>query len=191
MVFSVPSGNFGNITAGLYAAEMGIPIHKFIAATNANRVFPDYIDTGDFIAKSSVPTLSNAMDVGNPSNFYRILDLYGSTWNNVKEHIASYTISDKETLDCMARVFGETGYTLDPHAAVGFLALERWQSTHPGTYGLVLETAHPAKFLDVMAQSGIVNVVIPERLAILEHREKKAKLVSNHYNDLRDHLLTM
>jgi threonine synthase len=189
VVFCVPSGNFGNLTAGLYASEMGIPIKHFIAASNANNVFTAYIDTGVYSPKPSVSTLSNAMDVGNPSNFYRILDLYGSTWNNVKDVISAVSISDEDTLQAMKSVFGATGYTLDPHTAVAYLGCKAWQNANADSYGIILETAHPAKFLDVMAMSGVQEVAIPERLAALQDREKKSIRVSAQYQDLKDYLL--
>jgi threonine synthase len=188
IVFCVPSGNFGNLTAGLYAREMGVPIKHFIAATNANSVFPEYINSGVYSPKPSVATLSNAMDVGNPSNFYRILDLYGSTWNIVKDHVSSVSVSDSDTLVAMKSVFDRYGYTLDPHTAVAYLACKAWQNKYGNSYGVLLETAHPAKFLDVMVMSGISNVPIPARLAALQDREKLAIPIANEYHALRDYL---
>ncbi len=190
MIISVPSGNFGNITAGLYAQAMGIPIRHFIASTNANRVFPDYIKTGTYLPAASVSTLSNAMDVGNPSNFYRILDLYGSTWNTIQKHISSYTINDEDTLATMQSVYRAYGYQLDPHAAVGYLGAEQWRKEHNSDACIVVaETAHPAKFLGVMEMAGIKDVTIPERLAVLAHREKQAVPMDTEYHSLREYLL--
>lgn len=190
LVFTVPSGNFGNLTAGLYAREMGFPIHHFIAATNANDVFPAYINTGDYTPKPSVATLSNAMDVGNPSNFYRILDLYGSTWNNVKECVSSVMVDDETTLETMDRVYQETGYTLDPHAAVGYKVAEDWNKSQSDIYNIVLETAHPAKFLSVMEMAGIKNLPIPDRLSILMERQKQATFVQAEYSALKEYLMS-
>jgi threonine synthase len=189
VVFAVPSGNFGNLTAGLYAREMGVPIHHFIAATNANAVFPDYINTGHYAPQPSVSTLSNAMDVGNPSNFYRILDLYGSTWNTIKSVISSYSIDNDDTLATMQRVYQSTGYSLDPHTAVAYLAAQTWQRNYPITTKICLETAHPSKFLNVMELANIHQTPIPERLAILSQRVKQAVMIQPDYAELKEYLL--
>ncbi len=174
LVFSVPSGNFGNLTAGLFAKRMGLPVSKFIAATNANKVVPEYLESGVFQPRPSVRTLSNAMDVGNPSNFARMLDLYGSTWNTMKQDIVGYTFSDEATKTALREVYRQHHYLLDPHGAVAYLALKSYQQTHPGAKGIVLETAHPAKFLeDVEAILGQA-VEVPERLSVLAHKEKVA-----------------
>jgi threonine synthase len=190
LVFSVPSGNFGNITAGLYAQAMGIPIKHFIASTNANQVFPDYLKTGNYDPKPSISTLSNAMDVGNPSNFYRILDLFGSTWNTIREHVSSYHISDEDTLHTMQEVYQRHQYTLDPHTAVGFFAANKWRNEQQSkALILTAETAHPSKFLDVMAMAGIKNVEVPERLKTLSTREKVSVKIGTNYAELKEYLL--
>lgn len=174
IVFSVPSGNFGNLTAGLFAKKMGLPIAQFIAATNANDVVPEYLSSGTFRARPSVRTLSNAMDVGNPSNFARMLDLYGSTWNNMKKDIVGYAFSDEETKKALREVYQQYQYLLDPHGAVAYLALKKYQQTHPSTKGILLETAHPAKFLEDVESILGHSIEVPERLAALADREKVA-----------------
>lgn len=174
LVFSVPSGNFGNLTAGLFAKRMGLPISKFIAATNANNVVPEYLETGLFQPRPSVRTLSNAMDVGNPSNFARMLDLYGSTWNMMQQDIVGYAFSDEATKAALRDVYKQQQYLLDPHGAVAYLALKAYQASNPSTRGVLLETAHPAKFLedveDILGQS----IQVPERLSALADKEKVA-----------------
>ena len=172
VVYAVPSGNFGNLTAGLLARKMGLPIKHFIAATNKNDVVPEYLERGEYTPRPSVRTLSNAMDVGNPSNFARMLDLYCSTWNMMKQDITGYAFDDESTEKTIRKVYKEDGYLLDPHGAVGYLALEEYRKTHPGTYGLVLETAHPAKFLEDMERILEQPVAVPERLAVMANREK-------------------
>lgn len=190
VVFCVPSGNFGNLTAGLLAAKMGLPVHHFIAATNANDVVPAYIHSGNYQSRPSVRTLSNAMDVGNPSNFARMLDLYlgsdeRSTWNNLKERISGYAFDDTQTAEAMRLVDQKHQYTLDPHGAVGYLALEEYQKAHPNTRGIILETAHPAKFLDDVEEILGHKIEVPERLAELADREKKADKLEAEYGGLR------
>jgi threonine synthase len=175
VVFCVPSGNFGNLTAGLFAKKMGLPVHQFIAATNANDIVPTYLNTGEYQPKPSVPTLSNAMDVGNPSNFARMSDLFGSTWNNFKQDLKGYTFSDAQTEAAMRQVFSEYQYVIDPHGAVGILALREYQAAAKvSTKGVVLETAHPAKFLPDVERILGRKVDVPDRLAELAEREKYA-----------------
>lgn len=190
IVFCIPSGNFGNLTAGLLAAKMGLPVHHFIAATNANDVVPAYIKSGNYQSRPSVRTLSNAMDVGNPSNFARMLDLYlgsdeRSTWNNLKERISGYAFDDAQTAEAMRLVDQKYQYTLDPHGAVGYLALEEYQKNTPNTRGIILETAHPAKFLDDVEDILGHEIEVPERLAELADREKKADRLEAEYGALR------
>lgn len=189
VVFCVPSGNFGNLTAGLLAKRMGLPIHHFIAATNANDVVPAYLEQGTYTPRPSVRTLSNAMDVGNPSNFARMLDLYGSTWNIMKSDISGFSVSDEATAETMRRVYKDTAYILDPHGAVGFLAMETWQKSNPGTIGIVLETAHPAKFLEDVEQILDHPIVVPERLAALKDEQKVATKMEPNYAEFKNWLL--
>lgn len=197
VVFSIPSGNFGNLTAGLFAQRMGLPIHQFIAATNINDVVPEYIETGIFTPRPSVRTISNAMDVGNPSNFSRIKDLFKcpdedancSTWNIIKEKIKGYSYNDDETRVAMKDIF-TSNYTIDPHGAVGYLALKEYQKTNKGTVGIVLETAHPSKFLEEMESTLGVEIDIPERLSKLKDKQKVAHQLDTNYQNFKDFILS-
>lgn len=188
VVFSVPSGNFGNLTAGLFAKKMGLPIHHFIAATNINDVVPKYLKTGEYHPVSSSRTLSNAMDVGNPSNFVRMQDLC-STWNVMNEEISGFAYNDEITKKAMIEVKKKYGYIIEPHGAVGYLALKEWQKKNPDTQGIVLETAHPAKFLDDVEDILGQQINIPERLAILSERTKESILSSTDFKVFKSFLL--
>lgn len=161
-VFSVPSGNFGNITAGLFAARMGLPVKRFVAANNRNRVFVDYLETAQYSPRPSVATLANAMDVGDPSNFARILDLYQGSHPAIADTVSGYSYSDEQIADTIKRVYKETGYLLDPHGACGYQALEA--SLAGNEIGIFLETAHPAKFLETVRNITGEEVEIPVRL---------------------------
>jgi threonine synthase len=189
VVFCVPSGNFGNLTAGLFAKKIGLPVHQFIAATNANDVVPEYLQTGIFTPRPSVPTLSNAMDVGNPSNFARMLDLYCSTWNNLKEEIVGYAFDDDDTKSALKEVFDRHHYVIDPHGAVGYLALKLYHSERPGTKGVILETAHPSKFLTDVEAILDKTIDVPERLAVLADKEKHAVHLGTNFESFKDWLL--
>lgn len=195
VVFCVPSGNFGNLTAGLMAQRMGLPIDHFIAATNVNDVVPAYLKSGKYQPTPSIRTISNAMDVGNPSNFARMIDFYGdgkslkgSTWNNMRSAISGFKFTDEETKEAIKQVFRQYKYILDPHGAVGYLALKSYQRQHPNTLGVVLETAHPAKFKDDMDEILGFSTPIPERLAILAKEKKEAILTPNDYSSFRSWL---
>ncbi len=199
VVFCVPSGNFGNLTAGLLAQKMGLPIHHFIAATNKNDVVPAYLDSGKYLPRASERTLSNAMDVGNPSNFARMVDIYKafeavdspveSAWGDMKDAISGYAYSDSSTESAVLEVNKKYNYTIDPHGAVGYLALNEYQKSNPNTRGIILETAHPSKFLDDMERILGHNIEVPERLAVLKDREKVAHFMENSYADFRSWLL--
>ncbi|MFM2269944.1 MAG: hypothetical protein RL757_3385 [Bacteroidota bacterium] len=192
IVFSIPSGNFGNLTAGLFAKKMGLPIAKLLAATNANDVVPSYLNSGNYVPRPSVRTLSNAMDVGNPSNFARMADMYGgeksSTWNNMKEHIVGYAYDDAKTRQAVQEVDEKFGYTIDPHGAVGYLALREFQQKND-VQGIVLETAHPAKFLPDM--ESILNrpIEVPKRLAELASLKKESIEMGTDYEPFKTWLL--
>lgn len=193
-VFCVPSGNFGNLTAGLMAQRMGLPIHHFIAATNVNDVVPEYLESGLFSPRPSVRTLSNAMDVGNPSNFARMIDMYegkteGSTWNNMRRSISGYAFDDAQTREALAEVHRQYQYIIDPHGAVGYLALKEFQQRRSGTKGVVLETAHPAKFLDEVEHVLNQKVEVPHRLAVLAEREKRAVWMPPEFSAFKKWLL--
>ena len=189
VVFSVPSGNFGNLTAGLFAQQMGLPVCQFIAATNANDVVPQYLNTGKYAPRPSIATLSNAMDVGNPSNFVRILDLYCSTWNIVGDKIKGYAFSDAQTRAAIKAVYEQFNYVMDPHGAVGYLALQAYQKSNPDTAGVVFETAHPSKFIDVVENTLNRKIDIPPTLAALTDKQKDAVLISTTYSDFKKWLL--
>ncbi|MGH9679820.1 MAG: threonine synthase, partial [Candidatus Acidiferrales bacterium] len=172
-VFSVPSGNFGNLTGGLFAKRIGLGTGQFIAATNANDVFPEFLRSGNMIPRASRRTLSNAMDVGNPSNFARIVDLYENDLQAMRRDIWGCSFSDEETLRIMHDVEQRHQYILDPHTAVGVLG---WQSyakqNHAAAQGIVLATAHPAKFAETVARAIGVRPAMPERLAACLDRPK-------------------
>lgn len=191
VIISVPSGNFGNLTAGLFAREMGLPIHKYIAATNANDVFPNYLLTSIYTAKPSVQTLSNAMDVGNPSNFARILDLYNHNHNSIKNIIYSASFSDEQTKSAMKEVYSKYNYIIDPHGAVGYLAFQKYIAENPmdDYSGVILETAHPSKFGDIVEDVIGKKIDIPERLKLCLTKEKRTVKISKNYNDLKNFLL--
>jgi threonine synthase len=172
-VFVVPSGNFGNLTAGLLAQRMGLPVKHFVAATNRNDVVPAYLESGTYQPRPSVATLSNAMDVGAPSNFIRMLELCGRDWGQMCSHLSGFAFSDAETQDAIRHLHATTGYVIDPHGAVGSLAADAWRTAHPNDHTIVLETAHPAKFLDVMTPL-LGSIPVPERLACLENLPKVA-----------------
>ena len=168
VVFSVPSGNFGNVCAGAFAWKMGLPVEMFIAAVNANRVFTDYLKDGIFTPKPSVATLANAMDVGNPSNFVRIEALLGG-WAGVKDAFRSYSFSDEEIEAAEMEMFSQAGYLSEPHAAIGFLGLDSYRKeTGSDAIGVFLGTAHPAKFIPVLPESLRSKVDIPSSLLELE-----------------------
>ena len=188
LVVSIPSGNFGNLTAGLFAKKMGLPIHKFIAATNANDVVPKYLKTGEYQPHPSVPTISNAMDVGNPSNFARMLDLFSSTWNNMKDDIEGFAYGDDVTRSAVKEVYEKYNYVIDPHGAVGYLALKEYQKTND-VVGVVLETAHPTKFLDDMESILGRKITVPKRLAALKNKKKVAILRGVDFESFKDWLL--
>ena len=181
-VFIVPSGNFGNLTAGILAQQMGMPLHHFVAATNKNDIVPSYIKTGEYSPRPSQATISNAMDVGNPSNFPRMNDLYSSSWNTMKENISAYSFSDEETKSAMKYVYDKYNYTLDPHGAVGYLAAVQYkkEAKHSGPL-IFLETAHPSKFIETVQETLNVKIEIPERLAILESKEENYASMSTEY----------
>ena len=188
-VFCTPSGNFGNLTAGIFAKRMGLNVHQFIAATNINDVVPEYLSTGVFSPRPSSRTLSNAMDVGNPSNFARMIDLFGSTWNNIKSEIKGYAFTDEETKAGMREVFNKYNYMIDPHGAVGYLALQEYQKHNSDTMGIVLETAHPSKFLSDVETILNKKVDIPERLAILANKPKDAHSMANSFDTFKGWLI--
>ncbi len=175
IVFSTPSGNFGNLCGGLIAKKMGLPVEKFIAATNANDIVPGYLMSGLFEPKASVATISNAMDVGNPSNFARMLDLYHQDINEIRNDIFGCKFTDDQTKDAIHQVSARYEYTLDPHTAIGYLGLEKYfkELKVQDQVGIILSTAHPSKFVEVVEQATGSKVIIPDRL---RNRLKMKKL---------------
>ncbi|MBX3290598.1 MAG: threonine synthase [Acidobacteria bacterium] len=187
-VFSVPSGNFGNIAAAILAYRSGLPVRSFIAACNANDAFTRFILTGDFEAKPSVPTMSNAMDIGDPSNFVRILELFDGDAEKLRKMNASYSISDEETAEAIRSVHDKFGYTLDPHGAVAFAALTRHRELFPEDKGIFVETAHPVKFDSVEKILGM-NIKGPASLLDLQRLPKRSIEIDTNYKNVKDILL--
>ena len=187
IVYSVPSGNLGNLTAGLFAKEMGLQINKFIAATNKNDVFTKFIGEGKFLPKASVETLSNAMDVGDPSNFARIIDLYKNDHKVISDLIFSKSFSDEETLNKIQYLYDNFKYVIDPHGAVGCLAFDQYKNTiNENVSGVVLETAHPAKFINVIEDNLNIIPEIPDRLKSCLNKIGNTIKISNQYKDLKE-----
>lgn len=187
LVMCVPSGNFGNICAALFGHEMGLPIKRFIAANNANDVFFNYLQTGVYEPKPSLQTLANAMDVGDPSNFARIYDLYGQSHERISSLISGATYSDEQICETMKHCYEETGYILDPHGTCGYRALQ--ENLLPGETGVFCETAHPAKFKETVDAIIGTEVSIPDRLAEFMQGEKKSIPMSKDFNDFKAYLL--
>lgn len=185
IVFSVPSGNFGNIAAGLIAKRAGLGARSFIAACNANNVVPKYLETGQYIPEPSKRTLSNAMDVGDPSNLARIRQLFNDDLDLIRENMATASISDEETAATIRKVHAEFGYTMDPHTAVGFASLEKLAKSGPSEIGVVLATAHPVKF-DSVSDILSNNIDVPDAVARLGDRERRSIEIGNSYSEMID-----
>ena len=188
LVISVPSGNFGNICAGMVAYKLGLPISHFIAATNSNRVIPDYMETQEYNPRPSIPTISNAMDVGDPSNFIRIQKLFGTDFQELSAHFSSESFDDEQTKAALLKLYIENNYIADPHGAVGFLGLESYLEQHPESYGIFLETAHPVKFLEVVEETLQTKIEIPQQIQRVMDGKKMAQEIST-YNELKSFLL--
>jgi threonine synthase len=189
IIFSVPSGNLGNLTGGLLAYKMGLPVIKYVAACNANDVLPHYVRSGEFIAKPSIKTISNAMDVGNPSNFVRIVSLFQNDYHLIKKVLFSQSFSDDETRKAMKEVNKKYNYIIDPHGAVGCLALNEYIKSYPGDYlSIILETAHPAKFLDEVENVIGKSIQMPDRLRVCLEKEKHSIKLSKDFNEFKSFL---
>lgn len=188
-VVCVPSGNFGNICAGLLAKVTGLPLGHFIAACNVNDIVSHYLKTQELKPKNTTATLSNAMDVGNPSNFIRIIELFHKQFPELKKNLSAATITDEETVDTIERIFRQEGYTLDPHGAVAWLALERYLRQHPSEKGFILETAHPVKFPDAVESATGQKIIIPEMLEEMMNREKASIVIPPDFENLKSFLL--
>ncbi|MDB5226788.1 MAG: thrC [Bacteroidota bacterium] len=193
LYFSVPSGNFGNLTAGLFAKKMGLPVTKMIAANNSNDVFTLYYETGRFEPKSSVTTLSNAMDVGNPSNFARIMDMYDNHLENVRNEITAYCYNDEQTADGIKKVFEDFNYLMCPHTSVGYLAMDEfvYENDLNPLYinGIVLSTAHPVKFGDVVEPLIQAHIHIPDRLKSIISGKKQSITMSPSFDVFKTWLM--
>lgn len=188
-VVCVPSGNFGNICAGLLAAVSGLPVKHFVAACNSNDVFTKYLLSGNFNSQQAVSTISNAMDVGNPSNLVRVLEMFGNDYSRIKNFISSYSISDTETAGTIARVYKQHNYILDPHGAVAYASLEKHLVRNSLSKGLFLETAHPVKFSDVVEKATGKPIEFPDSMNHLLKLQKKAVLIDAKYEELKQALI--
>lgn len=188
IVFSVPSGNFGNICAGLVAQRLGMPVKHFIASTNVNDTVPQFMLTKEYNPKPSTATISNAMDVGDPSNFIRIRHLFKDDFEALKKNLSSYSFDDNNTKEALKEIYNISGYIADPHGAVGYLGLKKYQQQHPETYGIFLETAHPVKFLDIVEETLNEKLEIPAQIQKVMGKTKTSIKISN-YEGLKDFLL--
>ncbi len=188
VVFCVPSGNFGNLCAGLFAHRMGLPIKRFIAANNRNDIFYQYLQTGEYNPRPSVQTIANAMDVGDPSNFARILDLYGRSHETICSLISGATYTDEQIAETVADTYSRTGYLLDPHGACGYRALS--EMLQPGEQGVFLETAHPAKFRDTVESIIKAEVAIPEKLQAFMRGTKQSVPMTAQFEDFKAYLMS-
>ena len=187
LVVCVPSGNFGNITAGLFAKRMGLPVKRFIAANNRNDIFYQYLKTGQYAPKPSVQTIANAMDVGDPSNFARILDLYEGSHDAIASEISGETYTDDQIRETVQLTYDATGYLLDPHGACGYRALS--ENLQPGEVGVFLETAHPAKFLHTVEDIIGTDINIPEKLKAFMNGTKQSVPMSKNFMTFKEWLL--
>ncbi len=188
LFFSVPSGNYGNMTAGLVAREMGLPVHTFLSANSINAVVPTYLLTGKYKPRPSESTIANAMDVGDPSNFDRILDLFDHNHKRIKSHMQGYSYSDHEIREIIGRVYKKSGYLCDPHGATGYQAARTYLNEHPGHTGIFLETAHPAKFKENVEPVIGQPVEIPKRLAAFANRKKESTIIKPAYQEFKTYL---
>jgi threonine synthase len=184
LIVSVPSGNFGNICAGILAKKMGLPIQHFVASTNENDTVPRFMTTGTYTPKASKATLSNAMDVGNPSNFIRIQELYQYDLTAFKNDFSSYHFSDEETVAIMKKIYSEYNYIAEPHGAIGYLGLQKELALQPNCIGVFLETAHPIKFSDIVETTLQIELPIPKQIESVLNKDKKSIKIKS-YNDLK------
>ena len=187
IVFCVPSGNFGNICAGLFAKRMGLPIKRFIAANNANSVFYEYLQTGDYQPRPSIQTIANAMDVGDPSNFARVYDLYNKEYEAIRADISGATYTDEQIADTMREVYRQTGYVCDPHGACGYRALS--EGLKDDEMGIFLETAHPAKFKTTVDEILGTDIEIPAKLQAFMQGKKQSVPMSKDFTDFKAYLM--
>ena len=188
IVISVPSGNFGNICAGLLAKKMGLPIDHFIAATNINDVIPRYLKTSKYLPKSSIQTISNAMDVGDPSNFIRISKIFNNNYNIIKSNLSGFKFEDNKTKEAIKEIYKDSNFIADPHGAVGYLGLKKYLKNHNNKIGVFMETAHPIKFIDVVENTLDIKLKLPERIKKILKKEKRSTKI-NTYMELKDYLI--
>lgn len=186
-LFSVPSGNFGNICAGIMSYRMGLPMKHFVAATNVNDTIPRYLATGDYAPKATVPTIANAMDVSDPSNFIRIEALFRETPEQLNHHFSAFSFTDTETRDAMNTLKDDFGYIADPHGAIGYLGAEKKLREYKGSKAIFLETAHPAKFKNEVETTLGIRIDLPPQLQAVMHREKEYTTIAT-YDELKDFL---
>ena len=187
LIVSCPSGNFGNICAGIMAKKLGLPLTHFVASTNANDTIPRFLENGIYDAKPSIATISNAMDVGNPSNFVRIQEMYNNDLSEFEKDFSSYTYTDEETKFAMKNIYTNSGYIAEPHGAVGYLGLKKELEKQPNSIGFFLETAHPIKFLDVVEPVLNVKLAIPKQIESVLGKEKVSIKIKS-FDDLKDFL---
>jgi threonine synthase len=187
LIVSCPSGNFGNICAGIMAKKLGLPLTHFVASTNANDTIPRFLENGIYDAKPSIATISNAMDVGNPSNFVRIQEMYNNDLSEFEKDFSSYTYNDEETKFAMKNIYTNSGYIAEPHGAVGYLGLKKELEKQPNSIGFFLETAHPIKFLDVVEPVLNIKLEIPKQIECVLGKEKVSIKIKS-FDDLKDFL---
>ena len=188
IVFSVPSGNFGNVCAGIMAQQLGLPIKHFIASNNQNNVVTEYLKTQLYNPKPSIQTISNAMDVGDPSNFIRIQEIYKNKFKTLKDNLSSFSFSDDKTKAAILEIYNNYNYVADPHGAVGYLGCKAYLEKNPNTHCVFLETAHPAKFLDIVEDVIKKRQTLPKQIQSVLGKGKVATTISN-YDDLKEYLL--
>jgi threonine synthase len=191
VVISVPSGNLGNLTAGLIAKRMGLPVRCFVAATNVNDALPRYLKTGRYLTRPTVTTISNAMDVGNPSNFMRILDLYDGDLLGLCDDMKGFSFGDDQTLAAMSELFSRYHYVADPHGAVGYLGMKSYlEGIDNSVSGIFLETAHPAKFPEILRQAAGISIQAPPQVRELQDKDSRAIRINNDFDELKEYLLS-
>jgi threonine synthase len=191
IVFSVPSGNFGNLSAGLLAYRMGLPVEHFVAATNLNNAVPRYLETGSYDPAPSIETISNAMDVGSPSNFVRLKRFFNDDWKLVTEKISGFYFNDEQTQKAMREVYGNANYVMCPHTAVAYRGLQEYRKKNQNNFtGVFLSTAHPAKFIDLVEETLGKSIEIPERLKSLLSIEKKSVKMNADFTEFKTLLMS-
>ena len=187
IIVSCPSGNFGNICAGIMAKRLGLPIAHFVASTNINDTVPRFLENGKYTLNPTITTISNAMDVSNPSNFVRIQELYNNDWNTFQKDFSAFSFTDEETKIAMKNIYDQHQYIAEPHGAIGYLGLKKELKNKPNCIGVFLETAHPIKFSDIVESSLNIKLSIPQQFESVLNKEK-VSIKINSYDDLKSHL---